>query len=122
MMQSYAEGFALLEKKKEFALDLHRVAQTWRYGSVIRSWLLDLTSEALAENPGMTGIPPYVEDSGEGRWAVKEALDLDSAAPAITLSLLQRIGSREKNHFAQKISAVLRNKFGGHQVKGREKS
>lgn len=120
LMQAYGEGFSLLEKKKEFVLDLHRVAEIWRYGSVIRSWLLDLTSEALAENPNMAGVSSYVEDSGQGRWAVKESLDLDAAAPVITLSLLQRISSREEQNYGLKLLAVLRHKFGGHEIKTKE--
>ena len=89
MMQAYAEGFAILKKKNEFALDMHQISEIWRTGSVVRSWLLDLLSIALKENAEMAGIAPYVADSGEGRWTVAEAIDLDVPAPVITLSLLQ---------------------------------
>jgi 6-phosphogluconate dehydrogenase len=117
MMQAYAEGFAILKRKKEFALDLHQVAEIWRTGSVVRSWLLDLTSIALQENPELEGIAPYVSDSGEGRWTVAEALDLDVPAPVITLSLLQRLTSRDTDSYADKLLAAMRNQFGGHAVK-----
>jgi len=120
IMQSYAEGFAVLKRKEEFTLDLHQVAEVWRYGSVIRSWLLDLTSEALGENPELKGIAPYVADSGEGRWTVFEAIDLNTAAPVISLSLLQRIRSRDEQTFADRMLAAMRNKFGGHAIKPEE--
>jgi 6-phosphogluconate dehydrogenase len=116
MMQSFAEGFALLEKKKEFGFDLARIAETWRYGSVVRSWLLDLTAEALRENPTLHGIGPQVADSGEGRWMVAEAIEADVPCPVITLSLLERIQSRIPDSFGDKMLAVMRNKFGGHAV------
>ena len=95
MMQAYAEGFALMERKQEMELDLAQVAEVWRHGSVVRSWLLDLSAEALKRNPSLDGIAPYVEDSGEGRWTVAEAIALDVPAPVITLSLLERLRSRE---------------------------
>lgn len=117
LMQAYAEGFALLKKKEEFKLDLHQIAEVWRYGSVIRSWLLDLASDALKENPDLKGIEPYVFESGEGRWTVFEAIEQSLAAPVITLSLLQRFLSREEEGFSNKLLAMLRKKFGGHEVK-----
>jgi 6-phosphogluconate dehydrogenase len=117
MMQAYAEGFAVLQAKAEFALDLHQVAEVWHYGSVVRSWLLELTEEALAENPTLKGIAPYVVDSGEGRWTVTEALDLNIPAPVITLALQQRLRSREADPFTEKLLSMMRNKFGGHAVK-----
>ena len=117
MMQAYAEGFSILQHKAEFGLDLHEVAEIWRHGSVVRSWLLDLTSAALEKNPAMTGIAPYVDDSGEGRWTVAEAIDLDVAAPVITLSLLERLRSRDKDSYSDKLLAAMRNQFGGHAVK-----
>jgi 6-phosphogluconate dehydrogenase len=117
MMQAYAEGFAVLQAKADFALDLHQVAQVWHYGSVVRSWLLELTEAALAENPTLKGIAPYVVDSGEGRWTVTEALDLNIPAPVITISLQQRLRSREADPFTEKMLAMMRNKFGGHDVK-----
>ena len=116
MMQSFAEGFALLEKKKEFGFDLAKVAETWRHGSVVRSWLLDLTAEALRENPTLKGIGAHVEDSGEGRWMVAEAIASDVPCPVITLSLLERIRSRVSDSFGNKMLAVMRNKFGGHAI------
>src|SRR4029079_5167051 len=114
---AYAEGFAILKRKKEFGLDMHQVAEIWRTGSVVRSWLLDLLSSALKENVEMDGIAPYVSDSGEGRWTVAEAVDLDVPAPVITLSLLQRLRSRQEDSFSAKVIAALRNEFGGHAVK-----
>jgi 6-phosphogluconate dehydrogenase len=119
LMQAYAEGFALLKSKEEFNLDLHQVAELWRYGSVIRSWLLDLASEALKENPDLKGIESYVSESGEGRWTVLEAIEQRTAAPVITLSLLQRFLSQEEQSFSNKLLAVLRKKFGGHAIKAK---
>ena len=117
LMQAYAEGFSILRHKHEFGLDLHQVAEIWRSGSVVRSWLLDLTSAALEKNPAMTGIAPYVDDSGEGRWTVAEAIDLDVAAPVITLSLLERLRSRDADSYSDKLLAAMRNEFGGHAIK-----
>jgi 6-phosphogluconate dehydrogenase len=121
MMEAYAEGFAILKQKKEFALDLHQVAEIWRTGSVVRSWLLDLLSIALKENAGMEGVAPYVADSGEGRWTVAEAVDLDVPAPVITLSLLQRLTSRDADSYSDKLLAAMRNQFGGHAIKSAAK-
>ncbi len=117
LMQAYAEGFSILQHKSEFGLDLHQVAEIWRDGSVVRSWLLDLTSAALEENPTMKGIAPYVADSGEGRWTVAEAIDLDVAAPVITLSLLERLRSRDADSFSDKLLAAMRGQFGGHPIR-----
>ncbi len=117
MMQAYAEGFAVLQGKTEFALDLHQIAEVWRYGSVVRSWLLELTEDALAENPTLAGIEPWVVDSGEGRWTVAEAIDLNIPAPVITLALQVRLRSREADPFTERLLAMMRNKFGGHEVK-----
>ncbi len=117
MMQAYAEGFALMQRKAEFNLDLAEVARTWQHGSVVRSWLLDLSVEALEKNPQLDGIAPYVPDSGEGRWTVAEAIDLDVSAPVITLSLLERLRSREGNSYSDRMLSALRNQFGGHQMK-----
>ena len=116
MMQSFAEGFALLEKKKEFGFDLAKVAETWRHGSVVRSWLLDLATEALRENPTLHGIGAHVDDSGEGRWMVAEAIASEVPCPVITLSLLERIRSRVSDSFGNKMLAIMRNKFGGHAI------
>jgi 6-phosphogluconate dehydrogenase len=117
LMQAYAEGFTVLEKKEELNLDLPQIAQIWRYGSVIRSWLLDLTAEALAGNPTLDGLQAYVVDSGEGRWTVFEAINLNVSAPVITESVIRRIRSREENNFTDRMLAIMRNAFGGHEVK-----
>ena len=117
MMQAYAEGFTILEKKQEFALDLPQIAEIWRYGSVVRSWLLDLTADALGKNPSLDGLEAWVADSGEGRWTVFEAIDLNVSAPIITESLMRRIRSREDNNFTDRMLAIMRNEFGGHEVK-----
>jgi 6-phosphogluconate dehydrogenase len=118
LMQAYAEGFDLLQAKKEFDLDLAKVAEIWRHGSVVRSWLLDLTAEALSEDKSLSGIKPWVDDSGEGRWTVNEAIDLDTPAPVITLSLMARFASRQENSYAARLLAAMRNKFGGHAIVG----
>ncbi|MGB7263919.1 MAG: decarboxylating 6-phosphogluconate dehydrogenase [Terracidiphilus sp.] len=117
IMQAYAEGFTVLEKKQEMHLNLPQIAQIWRYGSVIRSWLLDLTADALAGNPTLDGLQAYVVDSGEGRWTVFEAIDLNVSAPVITESVIRRIRSREENNFTDRMLAIMRNEFGGHGVK-----
>ena len=116
MMQAYAEGFAIMERK-DFDLDLHQVAEIWRHGSVVRSWLLDLTANALEKNPSLEGIAPFVSDSGEGRWTVAEAIELDVSAPVITLSLLERLRSREQDSYGDKLLSAMRNEFGGHAIK-----
>ncbi len=120
LMEAYAEGFAILKQKEDFNLDLHQIAEIWRYGSVIRSWLLDLTAEALVKDPELRDIEPFVSDSGEGRWTVFEAIDQNVAAPIITLALLQRLRSRDKESFSDRVLAVMRQQFGGHAVKRRE--
>ena len=117
MMQAYAEGFSILQHKDEFKVDLHQVAEIWRYGSVVRSWLLDLTANALEKNPTLAGIAPYVADSGEGRWTVADAIELGVSAPIITLSLLERLRSRDNDSFTDKLLAAMRNQFGGHEIK-----
>ncbi|MBV7340151.1 decarboxylating 6-phosphogluconate dehydrogenase [Chloroflexi bacterium TSY] len=117
LMQAYAEGFDLMRHKEEFSLDLHQIAEIWRTGSVVRSWLLDLTADALAENPHMEGIAAYVTDSGEGRWTVVESIDLGVAIPVISTSLQRRFRSRDAEPFSDKLLAAMRNQFGGHGVK-----
>jgi 6-phosphogluconate dehydrogenase len=109
MMQAYAEGFAILKKKNELGLDMHQISEIWRSGSVVRSWLLDLLSQALKDNPEMAGIAPYVSDSGEGRWTVAEAIDLDVPAP------------RDSDSYSDKLLAAMRNQFGGHAIKAAAK-
>jgi 6-phosphogluconate dehydrogenase len=116
MMQAYAEGFALMRRKEEFGLDMHQIAEMWRHGSVVRSWLLDLAAEALSEDQSLPGIAPYVQDSGEGRWTVVEAIDLGVALPVITAALEQRFSSRDADNYSFKLLNALRNQFGGHEL------
>ncbi|HLW23186.1 MAG TPA: decarboxylating 6-phosphogluconate dehydrogenase [Steroidobacteraceae bacterium] len=117
LMQAYAEGFSILQHKEEFKLDLHRIAEIWRHGSVVRSWLLDLTADALEKNPTLQGIAPYVADSGEGRWTLAEAIELGVPAFVIAASLLERLRSRDADSFSDKLLAAMRNQFGGHAIK-----
>lgn len=116
MLQAYAEGFAVLHAAP-FPLDLRAISALWNHGSVVRSWLLELAERAFAADPGMRLIRGYVEDSGEGRWTVQEAIDRNVPAPVITLSLLARLRSREEEDFGDKVIAALRNQFGGHAVR-----
>ena len=117
MMQAYAEGFEIMRAKKVFDLDLHQIAEIWRFGSVIRSWLLDLTARALEEDAELSDIRGWVADSGEGRWTIFEAIDLDVPAPVITQALFSRFVSRQDESYAAKVLAAMRNQFGGHAVK-----
>jgi len=117
LMQAYAEGFEILKFKDEFSLDLHQISEIWRHGSVVRSWLLDLTASALKENPELEGIKGWVADSGHGRWTVFESIDLDVPAPVITAALQARFVSRKEENFAAKLLSSMRNQFGGHAVK-----
>ncbi len=116
MMQAYAEGFEILEKS-EFDLDLEKISHLWNQGSVIRSWLLELAERAFAEDPKLSGVGDWVSDSGEGRWTVLEAIDLDVPALAITHALMTRFRSRQEQSFSAKVLAALRNQFGGHAIK-----
>lgn len=116
MMQAFAEGFEIMEKS-EFNLKLDQIAEVWRKGSVVRSWLLDLLAEALKDDPKLERVRGYVEDSGEGRWTVQAAIDEDVPAPVITLSLFQRFASRQEESFAAKVTAMMRKGFGGHAIK-----
>ena len=118
LMQAYAEGFELIKRKEGFGLDLARIAGIWRHGSVVRSWLLDLTADALAKNPGMDGVAAYVPDSGEGRWTAIEAIETGVSLPVITMALQNRFRSREEAPFGDKLLAAMRNEFDGHAVKG----
>ena len=120
LMQAYAEGFELMQAKREFDLDLPQIAEIWRYGSVVRSWLLDLAAAALKEDPKLESIQPYVEDSGEGRWTVQESIDLAVPAPVMALSLQARFRSRQEQPYGAKLLAALRQQFGGHRVKKAE--
>jgi 6-phosphogluconate dehydrogenase len=115
LMQAYAEGFEILEKSK-YNVDLHAVAGLWQHGSVVRSWLLELLENAFSSEPRLESIKGFVPDSGEGRWTVQTAMELDVPAPIITLSLMQRFASRQEESFAAKVNAALRNQFGGHAV------
>ncbi len=117
MMQAYAEGLELIQRKQEFQPDLHQIAEIWRYGSVVRSWLLDLMSDALAQNPTLENVAPYVVDSGEGRWTVKEAVDLGCPMPVISAALYRRFASQDPERFGDRLLAVTRHEFGGHAVK-----
>jgi 6-phosphogluconate dehydrogenase len=116
LMQAYAEGFELM-RASEFGLDLAAISELWRHGSVVRSWLLDLLARALAEDPDLAGIRGYVEDSGEGRWTVQEAIESAVPLHVITAALYARFASREDESFAAKVNAALRNQFGGHAVR-----
>ena len=120
LMQAYAEGFELMNAKQELNLDLAQISQIWRYGSVVRSWLLDLTAAALEEDPGLDALQAYVEDSGEGRWTVQESIDLNVPTPVISLSLQARFRSRQDQPFGAKLLAAMRNQFGGHAVRKAE--
>ena len=120
MMQALAEGFELMEAKHDLELDLAQIAHIWRYGSVVRSWLLDLTAAALDEDGSLEGIQAYVEDSGEGRWTVEESIDLAVPIPVIVASLQARFRSRQDSPFGAKLLAAMRNQFGGHSVRKSE--
>ncbi len=119
MMQAYAEGFEILRQSR-YDFDLQRISHLWNQGSVVRSWLLELAERAFARDPGLDTIRGYVEDSGEGRWTVQEAIDLDVPAPIITLSLQMRFRSRQEDSFSARVLAALRQQFGGHAVKTQE--
>lgn len=129
MMQAFAEGFAILEAKKDWGvdadgapitadLDLGQIAELWREGSVVQSWLLDLIAEAFAERPGLKAVAPFVPDSGEGRWTVEAAIDLRVPATVIATSLFERFASRSETRFANRVLSAMRGQFGGHPVKG----
>ena len=119
LMESFAEGFELMAAKEEFGLDLAQISEMWRYGSVVRSWLLDLVAASLKENPTLDGFEAYVDDSGEGRWTVEESIELAVPLPVISQSLQARFRSRQSNPLAGRLLAALRNQFGGHAVKKR---
>jgi len=119
MMQGYAEGFEILHKS-EYKLDLAAISHLWNQGSVVRSWLLELAERAFENDPQLSNLSDYVEDSGEGRWTVQEAIDRDVPAVSITYALMARFRSRQQESFSGKVLAALRNQFGGHAVKGKE--
>jgi 6-phosphogluconate dehydrogenase len=117
MLQAYAEGYEILHASRDFKLDLHKIASVWNHGSVVRSWINELAELAFEKDADLSGLKGFVADSGEGRWTVQEAIDLDVPAPAITLALLMRLRSRQEDSFGGKVIAALRNEFGGHAVK-----
>jgi 6-phosphogluconate dehydrogenase len=120
LLQAYGEGFELMHAKKQFNLDLRKIAELWNHGSVVRSWLLELSVNAFSQDPSLRSVKGYIEDTGEGKWSVVEAVQENVPVPVITLSLLQRFRSRQEESFSAKVIAALRGQFGGHQVK-REK-
>src|SRR3954468_13312070 len=118
LLQGYAEGYEILHASKDFPkLDLHQIAEVWQHGSVVRSWLNELAASAFSRDAELSDLKGFVADSGEGRWTVQEAIDTDTPAPVITLSLLMRFRSRQADSFGGKVIAALRNEFGGHAVK-----
>ena len=121
MLQSFGEGFDILHASP-YQFDLGQLAALWTKGSVVRSWLLDLLVLALKDDPGLTNVRGYVDDSGEGRWTVAEAIDLNVPAPVLTISLLERLASRRDESFGNKIIAALRKEFGGHPIKEEDKT
>lgn len=118
MMQAYAEGFALLQAKSEFQLDVAKIAESWRHGSVVRSWLLDLTADFLSDRKALDGVAPVVADSGEGRWTAIEGIELGIPTPVMSLALMQRFDSQGKADYQGKLLALMRHAFGGHMVSG----
>ncbi len=116
MMQALGEGFALLSARKEFGFDLGRLAETWRHGSVVRGWLLDLCAEILTKDEDLQAIAPVVADSGEGRWTTLESVELGVPTPVITLALMARFSSQGKSDYSRKLLAMMRAKFGGHSI------
>jgi len=122
MMQAFAEGFELMQAKKEFGLDMHQIARVWQHGSVVSSWLLDLTGDALEQNGDLSTLSDWMDDSGEGRWTVNESIDLGIPAPVLTLALQMRFRSRQKDSFAGRIVNAQRAGFGGHAIKPADSS
>lgn len=120
MMQAYAEGFALLRGKEEFSLDMAQITELWRHGSVVRSWLLDLTADFMQKDQDLESIEPYVADSGEGRWTVTESVDQGVAAPVLSLALQMRFASQDRYGYGNRVLAMMRNAFGGHFVETRD--
>ncbi len=122
MMQAYAEGFALMQAREYFELDLAAIAEMWRHGSVVRSWLLDLSADFLSHDQTLTDIQPYVGDSGEGRWTALEAVEQGVPAPVMSLALMMRFASQGSNDFAARMLAMMRKGFGGHAVKDKNEA
>jgi len=121
MMQAFAEGFEMLDKKEEMNLDLPQISQIWQHGSVVRSWLLDLIADALADDEKLSTLSDYVDDSGEGRWTVQDSIDLGVPTPVLTLALQMRFRSRQDSAFAGKVLNAMRAGFGGHSIKSSDK-
>jgi 6-phosphogluconate dehydrogenase len=117
MMQAYAEGFALMENRDDFSLDLAEIAESWRHGSVVRSWLLDLTADVLANDQQLDGVEPFVADSGEGRWTALEGIEQGIPTPVMSLALMARFASQGKQDYSSKLLAMMRNQFGGHAIR-----
>ena len=117
MMQAYAEGFALMEGRDDFGLDLAEIAESWRHGSVVRSWLLDLSADVLANDQELAGVEPYVADSGEGRWTALEGIEQGIPTPVMSLALMARFASQGQQDFSSKLLAMMRNQFGGHAIR-----
>jgi 6-phosphogluconate dehydrogenase len=117
MMQAYAEGFALMKGREDFNLDLAAIAESWRHGSVVRSWLLDLSANVLAGDQDLSGVEPFVADSGEGRWTAMEGIEQGIPTPVMSLALMSRFSSQGKQDFSSKLLAMMRNQFGGHAVR-----
>jgi 6-phosphogluconate dehydrogenase len=117
LMEAYAEGFALLRARQELQFDVAQIAESWRHGTVIRSWLLDLTAQILAEDDSLASVAPLVADSGEGRWAATEAIELGVPAPVMTVALMERFASQGKADYTNRLLARMRQAFGGHAVK-----
>lgn len=122
MMQAFAEGYELMQAKEEFDLDMHQISRVWQHGSVVSSWLLDLTGDALEQNPELSTLSDWMDDSGEGRWTVKESIDLGIPTPVLTLALQMRFRSRQTDAFAGKIVNAQRAGFGGHAIKSADSS
>ena len=122
MMEALAEGFELMQSKEEFNLDLKKIAEIWQHGSVVRSWLLDLTYDALEENPNLSNIASWVDDSGEGKWTIHESIDQEIPTPVMAISLYRRFFSRQENSFSMRLLAAMRNRFGGHALKFAEEN
>ena len=120
MMQAYAEGFSLLKSREDFNFDLAGIAETWRHGSVVRSWLLDLTADVLAEDQQLDGVDPFVADSGEGRWTALEGIEQGIPTPVMSLALMARFASQGQQDFSGKLLAMMRNQFGGHAIRPAE--
>jgi 6-phosphogluconate dehydrogenase len=117
MMQAYAEGFALMESRDDFSLDLAEIAESWRHGSVVRSWLLDLTADVLANDQQLDSVEPFVADSGEGRWTALEGIEQGIPTPVMSLALMARFSSQGKQDYSSKLLAMMRNQFGGHAIR-----